>query len=353
MTVFDDPAFDDHELVTFARDATTGLNAIIAVHNTSRGPGLGGCRMWSYPNTAAAVTDALRLARGMTYKAALAELPMGGGKSVIMGDPARDKTPELFRSMGRAVDAVGGRYKVAEDVGIDVADVAEMANETSYVAGMPVKDSDGDPSPATAHGVFHGMRAAVRHRFGRDSLDGLRVAVQGAGAVGEKLVPYLVEDGAQVTIADLDGARAQRVADRYGLDVCDVTEILGAPVDILSPCALGGILDDQSIPHIRAGIVAGAANNQLAEDRHGDALESRGILYVPDYAINSGGIIHISHEGPGYDRQRAFDHVARIGETITEILERAARTGEPTATAADRIAESRFAHPNPRIARTA
>jgi leucine dehydrogenase len=351
MTVFDDPAFDDHELVTFARDATTGLNAIIAVHNTSRGPALGGCRMWAYPDTAAAVTDALRLARGMTYKAALAELPMGGGKSVIMGDPARDKTPELFRSMGRAVDAVGGRYKVAEDVGIDVADVAEMANTTSYVAGMPVKDSDGDPSPATAHGVFYGMRAAVRHKLGRDGLAGLRVAVQGAGAVGEKLVPYLVEDGAEVVIADLDAARARRVAERHGLTVRGVDEILAAPVDILSPCALGGILNDETIPQIRAGIIAGAANNQLVADRHGPALEARGILYAPDYAINSGGIIHISHEGPDYDRRRAFAHVARIGETITEIFERAAQTGEPPATAADRLAETRFTHPNPRIAR--
>ena len=351
MTVFDDPAFDDHELVTFARDATTGLSAIIAVHNTSRGPALGGCRMWAYPDTAAAVSDALRLARGMTYKAALAELPMGGGKSVIMGDPGRDKTPALFRSMGRAVDAVGGRYRVAEDVGIDVADVAEMATETAHVAGMPVKDSDGDPSPATAYGVFHGMRAAVRHRFGRDTLDGLRVGVQGAGAVGEKLVPYLVADGAHVTIADLDAARARQVAERDGVDMCGVDDILAAPVDILSPCALGAVLNDETIPTIRAGIIAGAANNQLGEDRHGAALEARGILYAPDYAINSGGIIHISHEGPDYDRQRAFAHVARIGETITEIFDRAAQTGEPPATAADRLAETRFTHPNPGIAR--
>jgi leucine dehydrogenase len=353
MTVFDNTAFDDHELVTFARDPESGLSAILALHNTSRGPALGGCRMWPYASTHAAVTDALRLARGMTYKAAISGLSFGGGKSVIIGDPASEKTPELLQAMGRAVDALGGRYTVAEDGGIGVDDVAQMARATDRVAGMPVGDSDGDPSPATAYGVYQGIRAAVRHSLGRTDLGDLRIGVQGAGAVGDKLCAYLAAEGAHVLVADIDSELANAVAAKHGAHTCPAEDILAADVDVLAPCALGGIIDDVSLPRIRARIIAGAANNQLAADHHGPALRDRGILYAPDYVVNAGGVIHISHEGPDYDRTRAFAHVGRIYDTLMEIFERAGRTGEPTAVAADRLAEAAFTHPNPHPFRAA
>jgi len=347
MTVLDNPAFDDHELVTYARDPVSGLSAILAVHNTSRGPALGGCRMWPYASTHAAETDALRLARGMTYKAAISGLPFGGGKSVIIGDPAEHKTSDLLRAMGRAVDALCGRYTVAEDVGIGVADVAQMAECTTWVAGMPVGESDGDPSPATAYGVYQGMRAAVRHSLGRDELSGLRIGVQGAGAVGDKLCAHLADEDADVLVADVDAERARAVAARHGARTCPAEDILAAELDILAPCALGGVIDDVSLPRLRARIIAGAANNQLAADHHGAALRERGILYAPDYVVNAGGVIHISHEGASYDRAHAFAHVGRIHDTLLDIFARAERTGEPTSAAADRLAEARFTHPNP------
>jgi leucine dehydrogenase len=353
MTVFENATFDDHELVTFARDPESGLRAIIAVHNSSRGPALGGCRMWPYAGEADAIADALRLSRGMTYKSALAGLPFGGGKSVILGDPGRDKTPALLAAMGRAVEALGGRYTIAEDVGIGVPDVTEMARATRHVAGVPSGENDGDPSPATAYGVFMGIKAAVRHKFETESLNGLRVAIQGTGAVGQKLARHLANEGAEVLVADVAGDRAARVAAALDLRAIPATEVLSAPVDVLAPCALGGVINDETLPAIQAGIVAGGANNQLAESRHGAALQDRGILYAPDYVINAGGIIHISHEGESYDRARAFAHVARIHETLMTIFERARKLGVPTATAADRLAEEHFTHPNPSPAKAA
>lgn len=353
MAVFTDAAFDDHELVTFARDPGTGLKAIIAIHNTSRGPALGGCRMWPYLDEAAAISDALRLARGMTYKSALAGLPFGGGKSVIIGDPKSDKTPALCQAMGRAVAALGGRYTIAEDVGIGVPDIAEMARGTNHVAGLAAGTDSGDPSPATAYGVYMGIRAAVRHKLGRENLAGIRVAIQGAGAVGEKLCHHLASEGAAVTIADIDTGRAQTAARRYGMQTASVDAVLSIPSEVFAPCALGGIINDATVPYLNTRIVAGAANNQLAEDRHGAELQQRGILYAPDYVINAGGIIHISHEGPSYDRARAFAHVGRIHDTLTTIFERSGRIGISTSTAADRLAEAHFTHPNPTPAQAA
>ena len=357
MPVFDDPAFDNHEQVVFCDDARSGLRAIIAIHNTSRGPSLGGCRMWRYADSAAALTDVLRLSRGMTYKSALAGLPFGGGKAVILGDPGRDKTPDMFRALGRYVESLGGRYTVAEDVGIDVADIEQAARETRHVAGVTAGGS-GDPSPATAYGVFVGIRAAVKHRLGADRLQGdkltgVSVAIQGAGHVGYELARHLAGAGADVQIADVDPARVQRAQTELGATPISVDRFLEADVDVLAPCALGGLLDDATIPKIRAPIVAGAANNQLAAARHGQMLRDRGILYAPDYLINAGGIINISYEGPDYDRSRAFSHVALIHDTLLSIFQRADAAGIPTSEAADQLAEERFTHPNPDPAKAA
>jgi leucine dehydrogenase len=309
--------------------------------------------MWAYGSEDAAITDALRLARGMTYKSALAGLPFGGGKSVIIGDPKRDKSPAALRAMGRAVESLGGRYSIAEDVGIRVPDIAEMAKETTHVAGLSAGSGDGDPSPATAYGVYMGIRAAVAHKLRQDTLSGVRVAIQGAGAVGAKLCGHLVAEGADVLIADVDPRRAQDVAARFDAQAVSAERILGADVDVFAPCALGGVIDDAALDRLKAGIVAGAANNQLLEDRHGAALQERGILYAPDYVINAGGVIHISHEGPGYDASKAYAHVARIHDTLLTIFDRARRQGLPTATAADRLAEEHFTHPKPRTAAAA
>ncbi|MDZ7711994.1 MAG: Glu/Leu/Phe/Val dehydrogenase [Rhodovibrio sp.] len=357
MPVFNDPAFDNHEQVVFCEDAKSGLRAIIAIHNTSRGPALGGARMWSYADSAAALTDVLRLSRGMTYKSALAGLPFGGGKAVILGDPNRDKSPALFRALGRYVESLGGRYTVAEDVGIEVADIEQVATETRHVAGVAAGGS-GDPSPATAYGVFVGIRAAVEHRLGADRIDGdkltgVSVAIQGAGHVGYELARHLAGAGADVQIADVDARRVQRAQDELGATPVSVDRFVETDVDVLAPCALGGLLNDETIPRIRAPIVAGAANNQLTEARHGRMLRDRGILYAPDYLINAGGIINISYEGPAYDRSRAFSHVALIHDTLLSIFQRADAAGIPTSAAADQLAEERFTHPNPDPAKAA
>ena len=351
MPVFNDPAFDNHEQVVFCEDGKSGLRAIIAIHNTSRGPALGGARMWNYADSGAALTDVLRLSRGMTYKSALAGLPFGGGKAVILGDPHRDKSPALFRALGRYVESLGGRYTVAEDVGIEVADIEQVATETRHVAGVAAGGS-GDPSPATAYGVFVGIRAAVKYRLGADriqgdKLTGVSVAIQGAGHVGYELARHLAGAGADVQIADVDGSRVQRAQGELGAIPLSVDRFLDANVDVLAPCALGGLLNDETIPRIRAPIVAGAANNQLAEGRHGQMLRDRGILYAPDYLINAGGIINISYERPEYDRSRAFSHVALIHDTLLSIFQRADAAGIPTSEAADQLAEERFTHPDP------
>lgn len=339
--MFDHPAYDAHEHVLHSSDPETGLRAIIAVHHTERGPALGGLRMYPYPDADAALTDVLRLARGMTYKNALAELPFGGGKSVLIGDPGRDKTPALFHAMGRAVDALGGRYKVAEDSGIAVPDVDTMGEVTPHVAGTTA-DGSSDPAPVTAWGVFNGMRAALAYRQGSDSFAGRRVAVQGVGAVGRRLCGHLAEAGAELVVADTRADLAREVAAGLGAEVREADAILREPADILAPCAMGAVLNDATIPKLRAGIVAGAANNQLEADRHAAMLSRRGVLYAPDYAVNAGGVINISHGGPGYDPESALAHAARIHDTLLEIFRRAQREGITTAAAADRVAETRF-----------
>ncbi len=344
MSVFEHGEFDGHEQVVFCHDSDSGLKAIIAIHNTNLGPALGGCRMWPYASDAEALTDALRLSRGMTYKSALAGLSFGGGKSVIIGDPRRDKSEALFRAMGRFVDSLGGRYSVAEDVGISVPDVEIMARETRHVAGTRAGGA-GDPSPATAYGVYMGIKAAAEHRLGADSLKGLRVAVQGVGHVGYYLCRHLAAEGAELLVADIAQDPLDRVVQEFDAHVVAPEAIATATVDIYAPCALGATVNDETLPKLQARIVAGSANNQLAEARHGEALRQRGILYAPDYVINAGGVIAISHEGPGYDEARAFAHVAQIHDTLLEIFRRAEAEKVATSEAADRLAEERFRKP--------
>ena len=342
MSVFTSKSFVDHEEVVFCNDPDAGLRAIIAVHDTTLGPALGGCRMWPYRSDDEALEDVLRLARGMTYKSAVAGLDLGGGKAVIIGDPQTDKTPALFQALGRFVDSLGGRYVVAEDVGTTVADMELVRRTTRHVAGTP-EGRVGDPSPGTAWGVFHGIRAAVKHKLGADSLAGLSVAVQGVGHVGRHLCRHLAEAGAKLVVSDIrDDLVAAAVAE-FGAETAAPEAIHAQPVHVFSPCALGAVLDDRTIPEIVAPIVAGAANNQLAEDRHGAALRARGILYAPDYVINAGGIIVISHEGPDYDRRVAFEHIAGIGPRLAEIFARSEREGVLPNVIADRMAEERIA----------
>ena len=341
MPLFDHHEFDDHEEVVFCRDAESGLKAIIAVHNTNLGPALGGCRMWPYENEEEALTDVLRLSRGMTYKSALAGLPLGGGKSVIIGDSRQDKTEALFLAMGRFVETLGGRYIVAEDVGIKVADVQTMARVTDHVAGTPEKGS-GDPSPATGFGVYVGIKAAVRHKLGLQDLRDVRIAVQGLGAVGRHLAGYLAADGAKLVVADIDQAAVDKAVIDFGAVAVSPDAIYEQEVEVFAPCALGAVVNDETLPQLRASVIAGSANNQLAEPCHGKALREAGILYAPDYVINAGGVINISYEGPDYEQSRAFAHVARIGETLDEIFHLAENRIVPTAEAADEIAEARF-----------
>jgi leucine dehydrogenase len=341
MSVFSHPEFDAHAQVTFCHDPDCGLRAIIAIHDLSRGPALGGCRMWPYASDDEALTDALRLARGMTYKSALADLPYGGGKSVIIGDPRRHKSEALFRAMGRFVDSLGGRYIIAEDVGVSLADVDIMAEETDYVAGTTMGGA-GDPSPATAHGVFMGIKAAVKHKLGKDDLKGVTVAVQGLGSVGFGLCRHLSEAGADLIVSDIHPAAVSRAIEAFDARAVPADGIHAVEADVFAPCALGAVINDKTLPQIKARIVAGSANNQLAEPRHGEMLLRRGILYAPDYVINAGGIIHISHEGESYDQAKAFAHVALIHDTLLEIFAQADKERVPTSQAADRLAERRF-----------
>ncbi len=347
MTVFDHPEFDGHEALSYCYDRASGLRALIAVHSTRLGKGLGGCRMWPYASEAEALTDVLRLSRGMTYKAALAGLPQGGGKSVIIGDPRKDKTPELMRAMGAAVHRLNGSYVVAEDSGTSVSDIRLMAEVTPHVGGLADERAvaagrSGDPSPATARGVFIGLQAAVRHRLGRNDLSGLRVAIQGVGNVGCRLARQLHEAGARLWVTDIHPASVKRCVDEFGATAVAMDDVFALDVDVFAPCALGAVLNDQTIPQLRARVIAGAANNQLAHAEHGHRLLERGVLYAPDYCINAGGIIDIYYEGPAYDATLVEAHLQRIGRTLTTIFERSERDRQPTSVVADQMAEAIF-----------
>jgi len=352
MDLFQMRDFDAHEQVVFGYDAPSGLRAIIAIHSTALGPAAGGCRMWPYAALTDAVSDALRLSRGMSYKNAMAELPFGGGKAVIIGDP-REKTAQRMEAFGRLVDSLGGRYVTAEDVGTTTTDMEQVSRVTRFVSGLardPARASDpapivgGDPGPKTALGVFLGLKAAVRFRLGRADLKGLKVAVQGLGGVGYPLCRMLAAEGATLIVADSRPGAAERVCRELGAREVPTAAILAQEVDVLAPCALGAILDSRSIPTLRARVVAGAANNQLARDEDGESLMRAGILYAPDYVINAGGIISVAHEyRGGATVAQVKAEIEKIPARLTEIFERARREGRPTSAVADELARERLA----------
>ena len=336
------PDFDDHEEVHFVTDEKCGLKAIIAVHSTHLGPAGGGARFWHYAKDEEALTDALRLSRGMSYKNAMAGLPLGGGKSVLLADSNRTKTPEMLHAFGKAVDGLGGRYVTAEDVGISVADMIEIARSTKFVAGLPNSGGDvgGDPGPHTSLGVFLGIKAAVKWALGKDSLSGLHIALQGAGSVATGVALHACAEGARITIADVDQAKAQKLADRAGGKVVSPDEILGLEADVLSPCALGAIFTEETISQLKVPIVAGGANNQLATPQDGERLHARGILYAPDYVINAGGIINVCTEylGDG-DATLVRRRIEGIPVRLEQIWSEGAETGRDPAAVADAMAQ--------------
>jgi leucine dehydrogenase len=341
MSVFSDPAFDDHERVLFCRDAATGLFAIIAVHSTALGPAAGGCRQWGYENENEAVHDVLRLSQGMSYKNAMAGLKFGGGKAVIVKTPDFSGSEALYERFGEFVDSLGGDYITAEDVGMTMDIMQTIANKTRYVTGLPPESgkAGGDPSPKTAFGIYCGIEAAVAARLDRSNLDGLRVAVQGVGHVGYYLCKRLHDAGASLVVSDLDEARVQRACDEFAATSASTDTILFQDVDVVSPCALGAVLDEHSIPRISAPFVAGGANNQLRTPGDGKRLRDAGILYAPDYVINGGGIINVACEYYGdVNDAGVMELVAKIGPRLAGIFEEAASTGEPTNEIADRQA---------------
>ncbi len=332
-----------HERVLFCSNPEVGLQAIIAVHSTVLGPGLGGCRMWPYASTEEAVLDVLRLSRGMTYKAAAAGLNLGGGKAVIIGDAKKDKTEELFRAFGRYVESLNGFYITAEDVGTGTEDMEVVHHETRWVTGLPPESGGGgDPSPVTAFGTLQGIKAALQH-LGHDSLAGRSVAIQGLGSVGYNLARFLRDEGAKVFGADIDPATTERAHAELGVEVVPKDEILEVECDVVAPCALGAVINDESIPKLRCRIVAGAANNQLKEDRHGQELHDRKILYAPDYVINAGGLINVYNELVGYNREVAMRMARGIFGNMARLFEISRAQSIPTYLAADRLAEERIA----------
>ncbi len=338
------PEYDQHEQVVI-RD-TPELRAIIAIHNSSLGVATGGCRIFPYPSIDEALTDVLRLSRGMTYKSAMAEINFGGGKSVIIADPAREKTESLLLAMGEFIDSLRGCYVAAEDSGTTVADIAVMARRTPHVSGiMSAEQHQGDPSPRTALGVFLGIEEAVRTRLG-SSLPGITVGIQGAGNVGLHLARLLKQAGAEVLIADINVQRVESAVETLGLSTCSVDEILSAQVEVLAPCALGAVINPETVSSIRADIVAGGANNQLASEEMGEALHRRGILYVPDYVINAGGIIDIYYQRIGVrDTEKIESHLEIIPHNLAKIFAESVLQDRPTNHIADELARKKFLKP--------
>lgn len=345
MTAFwAEPDFDAHELVQLVHDRASGLTAIIAIHSTHCGPAAGGTRFWHYNDPAGAIRDALRLSRGMSYKNAMAGLPMGGGKAVILADEQRIKTPEMLAAFGDAVDALGGRYVTAEDVGISEADMVAVSKRTAHVSGLPVAgegSAGGDPGPFTAYGIYLGIKAAVQHKLGTDSLSGVHVAVQGTGSVGGGVARLLAQDGARLTLADISTDRANVLAQQLGAEVVSTDAIMTTPCDVFSPNALGAILDDNSIAALDCAIVAGGANNQLAREEHGEVLAARDILYAPDYVINAGGIISVATEYLAR-RDGRTGTVAEVNALVAQIpgrLQSIWRESEATGISSDVVAD--------------
>lgn len=331
-----------YEQLVLCHDKTSGLKGIICVHDTTLGPALGGLRMWNYKTEEEAITDALRLARGMTYKNAAAGLNLGGGKSVIWGDAKTQKTEELFRAFGRFVDSLGGRYITAEDVGTSVEDMEWVRLETDNVAGL--RELSGDPSPFTSLGIYMGMKATAKAAFGSDSLKGKTVAVQGLGHVGYYLCKHLHEEGAKIIATDLYPENVKRAVEEFGAVAVKPEEIYGVQCDIFSPNALGAIINDETIPQFKTKVIAGGANNQLKEpEKHGVMMKEMGFFYAPDYIINAGGVINVAEELTGYDKERATKRVMGVFDNVSKVFEIAKRDNIPTYIAADRLAEERIA----------
>ncbi|GIP61694.1 leucine dehydrogenase [Virgibacillus pantothenticus] len=334
---------DDYEQVVFCQDKNSGLKAIIVIHDTTLGPALGGTRMWTYETEEAALEDALRLAKGMTYKNAAAGLNLGGGKTVIIGDPKTDKNPEMFRAFGRYIQGLNGRYITAEDVGTTVHDMDLIHMETDFVTGIsPESGSSGNPSPVTGYGVYKGMKAAAKEAFGDDSLTGKTIAVQGVGNVAYALCEHLHKEGARLVVTDINQAAIQRAVDDFGAESVEPDAIYDVNCDIYAPCALGATINDETIPRIKAKVIAGSANNQLKESRHGDMIHKQGIIYAPDYVINSGGVINVADELQGYNYDRAMKKVETIYDSLQKVFAIAKRDHIPTYLAADRMAEERI-----------
>ena len=339
--------YDEHELVEFVHDRSSGLSAIIALHSTHLGPGAGGTRFWHYADPQGAMRDALRLSRGMSYKNAMAGLPMGGGKAVILLDAKRSKTPEMLAAFGDAVEALGGRYVTAEDVGASEADMVAISKRTPHVCGLPAGEGQlgGDPGPFTAMGVFLGIKAAVAHKLGADSLNGVRVALQGCGSVGGGAARLLAKEGAQLTVADVDAGKAKGLAAEIGAHAVAADAIMSVSCDVFSPNALGAILDEAGVARLDCSIVAGGANNQLARREHGQLLAERGILYAPDYVINAGGIINVSLEylcrqhGEPCDINEVRRRIAQIPDRLREVWRESESSGQSSDVVADRMAQ--------------
>ena len=340
MEIFDKIKTNDHEQVVFSYDPTSGYKGIIAIHNTTLGPALGGTRFWNYDSDEAAVTDALRLSRGMTYKSAVAGLNLGGGKSVIIGDPKTRRREMIFRAHGRFVESLKGRYITAEDVGTSVEDMDYVHMETDHVAGLAGRS--GDPSPVTAFGTYRGIKASAKAKWGSDDLKGKTIAVQGVGHVGYYLCEYLAQEGAKLTVTDIDEERVKRVVKEFGAKAVGKDDIYGVDAEIFAPCALGAIVNDATLPKFKCEIIAGAANNQLAEERHGVALLEKNILYAPDYVINAGGVINVYGELQHWSSERSHRKAGEIYDTLEELYELAREEGIPTNKAADRLAERRI-----------
>lgn len=343
MGVVDLISMMGHEQVLYCHDKETGLKAIVAIHDTTLGPALGGCRFWNYRDEHEALIDVLRLSRGMTYKASVAGLRLGGGKAVIIGNPARLKSEKFFRALGRFINSMGGRYITAEDVNVRVEDINQVAKETRYVAGVSTQGGSGDPSPLTALGVYQGIRASVEFKLAQTSLRGITVAVQGCGAVGRNLCRLLHKDGVKLVVADINKASAEFVAKEFGGRVVSTEEIHKIQADVYAPCALGGILNEKTIPELQAQIVAGAANNQLLDEfTDGKRIKARGILYAPDYVINAGGLINVAHELSGYNDELAQADARRIYQTMLKVYDLAKKSNIPTNQASDELAQKRI-----------
>lgn len=345
MKIFEQMAFSGSEQVVWGSDPASGLKAIIAIHSTARGPALGGTRMYPYHSEEEALQDVLRLARGMTYKAAAAGLALGGGKAVLIGDPAKEKSEALLRAYGRLINTLGGRYITAEDVGTSQQDMDVIRRETKYVAGTsPETGGSGDPSPYTALGVFQGILAALGEVFGTENPAGRVVAVQGAGKVGYNLCRLLADAGARLIVSDVDEAKARKAAAEFGAEMAEPEKISGVECDLLAPCALGAAVNERTVRQFQCRIIAGAANNVLAEEKYGDLLHQMGILYVPDYVINAGGLINVAQElePAGYRREKAVEKVKQIYDTVLTVLKLAGQENIPPFRAAARLAEERL-----------